>query len=105
MVHAGVGDEDVKFFVGRADGCGLLKSCKRLLGLRIPDVRLGQEIVDAGGGMSGAAEGSEDADPFFELVGCGVAEGEVEVCGEFVGDAALRREEMRNGFAKVALAR
>ncbi len=84
---------------------GLLKSCKRLLGLRISDVGLGQQIVNAGGGMSGAAEGGENTDRFVELAGCGVTEREVEVCSEFVGDAALGREEMRNGFAEVALAR
>jgi len=55
--------------------------------------------------MSGAAQRGEDDDRFFELVRCGVTEREVEVRGEFIGDAALSGEEMRNGFVKMALAR
>jgi hypothetical protein len=105
VIHAGVGDKDVEFFVAGAEGGGLLEGCKRLLGLRITNVCLGEEIVNGGGGMSGAAERCEDGDRFIELIGCGVTEREVEVRGEFIGDAALGCEEMRNGFAEVALAR
>ena len=105
MVHAGVGDQNVEFFVAGAERGGLLKSCKRSLGLRIADVGLGQQIVDGGRGMTSAAERGEDDDCFVELVGCGVTEREIEVCGEFIGDASLSCEEMRNGFAEVALAR
>ncbi len=54
--------------------------------------------------MRGATESGEDADRFLELIGCGVTEGEVEVCGEAVGYTALGREKMRNGIAKAALA-
>src|SRR5580692_6031493 len=55
--------------------------------------------------MRSAAESAEDGDRFFELIGCGVTEREIEVRGEFIGDAALSGEEMRNGFVKMALAR
>ena len=55
--------------------------------------------------MRSAAEGAEDGDRVFELIGCGVTEREIEVCGEFIGDAALSSEEMRNGLVKMALAR
>ncbi len=54
--------------------------------------------------MRGAAECAEEGDRFFELVGGGVAEREVEVRGIFIGDATLGCEEMGNGFVKVALA-
>jgi len=105
VVHAGVGDQKVEFFVTRANNGSLLEGCKRLVGLRVADIGLRQEIVNGGRGMRSAAESAEDGDRFFELIGCGVTEREIEVRGEFIGDAALSNEEMRNGFVKMALAR
>src|SRR5580704_1807781 len=55
--------------------------------------------------MSCAGEFGEDGDRFIVLVGGRVTEREVEVCREFVRDAALGGKEMRNGFGEVALSR
>ena len=61
VVHAGVGDEKIELFIPGADAGGALKSSKRLLGLAIADIRLGQKIIDASRGIRGAAESGEDA--------------------------------------------
>src|SRR5208282_539566 len=104
-VGTGIADEYIQFFVVGSELRRSLQRGEGILRLSIPNVSLRQEIFHIGRGFALTAQLRECLNRAREFARADVTKSEIEVGHEFVLNVAVCRQEMRNGFGKMATPR
>lgn len=104
-VRAGIADEHIQFFVVGSELRRSLQRGEGILRLSIPNVGLGEKVFYVGRGLAPTPYRSKRLNRVRKFARADVTESEIEIGHEFFLNVTVCRQEMRNGFGKMATAR